>query len=113
MESVKTAGSIPFGAPKGWDQDKDGPCGALPVRIEPWGPANRRNHISTWRPSPEELAILNNGGYVEVSLLDLQPPMAVGAVGHHLDSSRRPDVTLSHADEATGLGYDEHGPATP
>lgn len=66
-----------LGAPKGWDQGAL-PCGALPItRTEIDGiPAM----VSYWRPEPEELAILNQGGFITVHVIgELHPPIAIGA----------------------------------
>ena len=48
-----------LGAPAGWDQ-AELPCGALPITRTHVGdlPAV----VSYWRPSVEELAVLNSGG---------------------------------------------------
>lgn len=66
-----------LGAPKGWDQ-KELPCGALPITrtVVNGVPAM----VSYWRPDPEELAILNQGGFVMLHVIgEIHPPIAVGA----------------------------------
>lgn len=55
-----------------------GTCGALPVRQVPdphWGTC----HYSYWRPSPEELAILNAGGHVRLMVGGGHPPVWIDA----------------------------------
>ena len=58
-----------FSAPKGWDESVSGPCADLDVR--------RTDDIceSAWRPTAEELAALNAGGVVVLSIMGGQPPV--------------------------------------
>ena len=65
-----------FVKPEGWDESKDGVCGQLPIRREQIG--RRTYHFSNWRPSAQELAILNAGGVVELCCVGVQPPVSVG-----------------------------------
>lgn len=67
-----------MGEPKGWDESKDGPCAVLDVRVESKG--IRNYHYSNWKPLPEELAMLNAGGSVELCCVGVQPPVSVGVV---------------------------------
>lgn len=64
-----------LGAPAGWDQEQL-PCGALPItRTEVEGQAAI---VSYWRPSAEELVILNAGGSVALWIIGAtMPPVAV------------------------------------
>lgn len=67
--------------PENWDDDKDGPCGDLQVRKELYGSRGIVQCVSTWKPSAEELRMLNAGGVVELAICTLdQPPCAVYAV---------------------------------
>ncbi len=72
-----------FQKPENWDEEKMGKCGDLQVRMDVFG-GNEVNNIecfSTWKPSTEELAHLNQGGVIEVGLCVLnQPVMSVGVV---------------------------------
>jgi len=87
-----------FTPPENWDQEKDGKCGSLFVRCDLIGPNKIIELCSCWKPTPEELALLNAGGAVEVGLcIPNQPAMRVGVV---------PEAVAP-------MGYDEHGPATP
>jgi hypothetical protein len=63
-----------IGAPRDWDEARDGLCGVLPVRREVHGglPA----FASAWEPTPEELAALNAGGKIILTVLgQLQHPV--------------------------------------
>jgi hypothetical protein len=65
-----------LGAPKGWNQ-AELPCGALP--ITDINESGRLAVLSFWRPSTEELAILNNGGLVTLCIPGTSmPPAALG-----------------------------------
>jgi len=57
--------------PVRWDAEKHGECQPLAVRIE--GEVVQ----SAWLPSPEELAMLNAGGHVVLTLYGLVPPAAL------------------------------------
>ena len=67
-----------FSKPKNWDDERDGPCGTFPVRVEEVGLYNF--HFSAWKPNAEELALLNAGGVVELCCVGHQPPVSVGVV---------------------------------
>lgn len=62
-----------LGAPAGWVQG-DNPCGALPItRTECDGLAVVKSY---WRPDAEELAALNAGGCVALSVVgNTMPPV--------------------------------------
>lgn len=62
--------------PENWN-DKNGTCGHLHVRAVPHGALVR--YESAWEPTPEELAILQAGGSIVVSVIGGQPPIAVYA----------------------------------
>jgi len=70
-----------FGKPAEWVEDRDGPCGVLPVRVEQEGIHNV--HYSNWKPSAEELRRLCNGGVVELCCVGIQPPVSVDVVPEH------------------------------
>lgn len=72
-----------YSAPENWDRDKDGTCGDLQVRRQFYAGSSRgiTELISTWKPSGEELKMLNEGGVVELSLLaGDQPPCSLYVV---------------------------------
>ena len=62
-----------MGAPADWNAPKDGNCCTLHVRMVRQG-----RHMaaqSAWEPTPDELAILNAGGSVILSVVGAQPPV--------------------------------------
>lgn len=60
-----------LGAPKGWDQGEL-PCSALPItRTEVEGFACVDSY---WKPTAEELAVLNAGGSVALTVLGATMP---------------------------------------
>jgi hypothetical protein len=65
-----------LGAPPGWDQGEL-PCGALAITDAVQGDVPCV--ISFWRPDAEELAALNAGGLVYLSVVGrTMPPMGLG-----------------------------------
>lgn len=70
-----TSNNAVFGAPTGWDQ-KELPCDALPVTRTTLGGIPCLE--SYWRPTESELAELNAGGYVVLSIIgNSMPPVAL------------------------------------
>ena len=67
-----------FGKPRSWDEERDGKCGTLPVRVEQVG--IYAYHYSNWKPSAEELDMLIAGGVVELCCVGIQPPVSMGVV---------------------------------
>lgn len=59
-----------FSAPPDWNEERDGPCLDLWVRI-----VDGNCCESAWEPSPEELAILNAGGSIVLRVVGGQPPV--------------------------------------
>ena len=70
-----------FAKPRTWNETQDGPCGVLPVRVEPEGRHN--NHYSAWKPDAGELALLNRGAVVELCCVGIQPPVSLRVVPEH------------------------------
>jgi hypothetical protein len=67
------------GAPKNWDPEL-GTCGGLPIRVVRKVDSNEIAYCeSAWRPTPEELAILNAGGNVVLRVVGWQCPVYIGA----------------------------------
>lgn len=62
--------NLDLGAPKGWDAEKDGSCHALAVRK-----VEDNVYQSAWEPTPTELAALNAGALVVLSVVGGQPPV--------------------------------------
>lgn len=72
MIAARIAGATHnLGAPPDWDREKHGHCRALPVRVE--GDV----YHSAWEPTPAELAALIAGGYVVLTVVGGQPPVAL------------------------------------
>lgn len=57
-------------APKGWDEKRDGHCHALSVRL-----SGGNVFESAWEPTPDELAALNAGGSIVLSMVGGQLPV--------------------------------------
>lgn len=75
--------------PAGWDDGDPalGPCHELPIRRSEDG----FQMTSWWKPTDEELAILNRGGFVEfVAVGDRHPVVALGAVDPKLEAFNAP-----------------------
>lgn len=80
MKPVETQGANQnFTPPLGWDEEKDGRCGVLSVRIEAHG-ERYQSFVSTWEPTAEELVALQAGARVELSCIGVQPPVALNVV---------------------------------
>lgn len=58
-------------APRNWDHERYGKCLDLWVRVED-GLCS-----SAWEPTPDELARLNAGGSVVLTIVGGQPPVAL------------------------------------
>ena len=54
-------------------------CDDLPALQTKDDTTGRETVTSVWKPTPEELEILNNGGCVCLSILGGQPPVALWA----------------------------------
>ena len=62
-----------LGAPAGWNQGEL-PCAALPITRAKFG--EMEAVVSYWRPSAADLAVLNAGGSIELSILGrTRPPV--------------------------------------
>ena len=64
-----------LGAPKGWDQGEL-PCSALPItRVTYKGCKFLQQGVdSYWKPTADELAVLNAGGSIVLSVLGVTMP---------------------------------------
>jgi hypothetical protein len=73
MKAVEFVGQTTvLGPPPGWDNSRNGPCGGLPVM------AHGGRLLSCWRPSAEELEMLNAGGHVVLAVVgEMHPPVSV------------------------------------
>src|ERR1019366_865154 len=79
MKPVETVGEThSYGPPAAWDQSRDGPCGILSVRMQPFNNGPHKECLSTWKPNQEELMKLLAGGVVILSIvMPVQPPVAL------------------------------------
>ncbi len=67
-----------LGAPPGWERDKHGACGGLPIRDEMHSPGLPRM-VSAWIPTPGELAALQAGAPIYLHVIGAtHPPVWVG-----------------------------------
>lgn len=83
MRPVRVKGqNANFAKPTEWDDERDGPCGSLPVRLEKVG--FYVEHNSAWKPDEEELKLLNEGGVVELCCVGIQPPVLLCVVPREL-----------------------------
>lgn len=66
-----------LGAPADWDEEKHGKCLTLPCLRND----DTNTFSSFWRPSKEDLAILNEGGCLMLTVVSSShPPVGVFAV---------------------------------
>lgn len=82
MISQKLPGyDLPMGAPSNWNEAEDGPCDILMVKADRYETATGgiafKSCESAWKPTPEELELLNAGGYVVLHVVGRQPPVAL------------------------------------
>lgn len=64
-----------LGAPKDWDEAKNGKCEGLPVKII------NGAFVSLWKPSPEELFLLNQGMPLALHIHSpVHPAVSLGVV---------------------------------
>ena len=64
------------GAPRDWNPAVHGDCGALPIRVQPYG-TDAIMCESAWEPTPTELALLAAGGHVVLRVIGWQVPVAL------------------------------------
>jgi hypothetical protein len=67
-----------IGKPQGWDDDVHGPCASLPVRDEEHNGVHYM--VSAWAPTPEQLAILNEGGSIRLGIAGYVHPVVFMSV---------------------------------
>lgn len=119
MKNIKTRDETHvFKKPGNWDECSGGnDCGDLSVRADKFANTEIVQLNSTWRPTADELAKLNRGGVIEVSLLQpTQPPMCVGVVDpieEVIVDDRHGSKSITINEDGHGLGYDEHGVSHP
>lgn len=73
MKPIDFEGAVSFGKPKDWDEERDGTCGVLPVKIVRG--AGSLSFLSVWAPSPEERQRIANGENLVLSCVGTQVPV--------------------------------------
>lgn len=73
---IKGANANP-GAPKDWDEKRDGFCGRLPVRVTERSDGAIDQCESAWQVEPHELKVLQEGGHVVLRVVGWQVPVAL------------------------------------
>lgn len=63
-----------FQKPANWNDELDGACGDLQVRMQVHGERWLREMVSTWKPDASELAHLNRGGVIELMITSTNHP---------------------------------------
>ena len=72
-----TSATRNLGAPADWDPSKDGVCGGLPIRDEPHSPGVNRM-VSAWFPTPDEIALIQNGAAIYLAVIGTaHPPVSL------------------------------------
>ena len=95
-----------FTKPQTWGTETtDGVCGDLSVRVQRYNGGERMECVSTWQPSPDELALLNKGGVVLLSIIGKQVPVAINVEPFDLPIA---DTSTAAPDEDH---LDREGPA--
>ena len=69
-----------LGAPRDWDEERDGKCMDLPIRQEVIN-GSLPALTSAWLPTPEELAKLNAGAPVLLRIIAMSHPPVMLDVG--------------------------------
>lgn len=84
-----------FGAPKDWNEERDGLCGALPVRAEAMGPGLYKM-ISEWRPNEIELEHLKLGAPLQLGVVGVvYPVVSLGVGSVPVPKAEEPTAKLS------------------
>lgn len=81
-----------LGAPSNWDQGKDGRCVTLPVFREDGGLESYTAHSSFWLPTPEELARLNAGEPICLTIYGSTHPVVSVHMEHTVTKEHIVDI---------------------
>lgn len=84
------------GAPKDWNPERDGECGALPIRATFHTDGTISHVESAWEPTPTELAQLNSGGSVILRIVGWQPPVALFVEPYDADNPHDIDRSITN-----------------
>jgi hypothetical protein len=77
-----TLTNVRLGAPPNWDQSKDGRCEALPAYRDDGGLDGYTTHTSFWLPSAEDLARLNAGEPIALTIYGNTHPVVSVHMAH-------------------------------
>lgn len=68
-----------LGAPPGWEPDTAGHCAHLAIRDEQFGsPTGPWGMVSAWEPTPDELARINAGAPIFLTVIGgVHPPVGL------------------------------------
>lgn len=121
MRMIEVAGATHlFAKPANWNEELYGPCHDAAARMEFVGEpdAEGKRLVTTtvaWVPTPEEARQLAAGAVLEIvfcsNVLPAHRAQIVGAIVPAEPEPGAPSLTIN--EDAHGMGYDEHGPATP
>lgn len=98
-----------FQKPANWDDEKDGVCGDLQVRMQAHGERSLCEMVSTWKPDAADLAHLNRGGVIELCITSTGHPPVGMVIVDPVESIATPDLTLRDND---GSSFVEPGTGT-
>ena len=89
-----------LGAPPGWDEERNGPCVGLPIRDEDINGTPAM--VSAWELTPEELAALQGGAKLELTIVgQAHPPVSLAVVHRSEDGlEKRVPEPLSDVEKA-------------
>ena len=96
IATIKGATHNP-GAPRNWSE-ANGPCGTLPIIYRKDSHGNPES-VSAWKPTSDELAMLNEGGFVILSVIGWQVPVSLYTADK--DAATGPDVIPRRPDAGT------------
>lgn len=110
---------LDLGKPKDWNEERDGPCDSLPVRVmqHPGGLVEMQ---SAWQPTPEELDTLNRGGPVILTVcskahppvrLEVEEPAADAQLAtgdQKITVNKAPGINLVQIRKVWGDGSQHH-----
>lgn len=78
MNCIRFPGvNVNYGAPIDWNEERDGPCGVLPVLrgIEP--ETGLLTCTSVWELTPEERLAVAAGANIALNVVGVQPPVSL------------------------------------
>lgn len=88
-----------LGAPPDWDEERNGPCVGLPIRDEDFNGTPAM--VSAWELTPEELAALQGGAKLELTIVGQgHPPVSLAVVHRTDDGEKRVPEPLSDVEKA-------------